>query len=323
MLNVLITGSSGFVGARLAESLAAEGHRVVGTGRGKAAPEGSHGAYMAADLLSPADCLKICAGIDAIVHCAGKAGAWGPYAEYEKANVTSTANLIKGAKQAGVKRFINISSPSIYFAYKHQLALKESDLPPKFSNAYAATKYVAEEVVAAAHKPNFLTVSLRPRGIIGAGDRNWLPRIIEMRRTGSLIQPGDGKNVVDFTSIGNLLDVIAACLTAPAAAMGATYNISNGTPEYLWDVIDAALAAVGLDGKRKRLPLAVAMAAAHLSEWNGKLRGLKDEPALLPIKVGVAAYSMTMNISAAKTRLGYKPRLTTAQGIEEFAQWWT
>jgi 2-alkyl-3-oxoalkanoate reductase len=322
-MKILITGASGFVGGRLAERLATAGHHVVGTGRGKTAPDHGHGQCVPADLLNPEDCQKLCSGVDAVAHCAGKADVWGPFAEFERANVTSTRNLLDAARKAGVGRFINISSPSIYFDYRHQLSLKEEDLPRRFVNAYASTKHAAERLVSEAHRRDFLTVSLRPRGVIGAGDRNWLPRILDMRRRGALIQPGDGKNIVDFATIGNLLDAVELCLTAQAGAMGRTYNISNGTPEYLWDVITSSLEAVGLDGKSRRVPLNIAMMAARLSEIQARLRRVDEEPALLPIKVGVAAYSMTLDISAAKAGLGYDPRLTTEQGVSEFAHWWT
>lgn len=221
-----------------------------------------------------------------------------------------------------MKRFINITSPSIYFDYKHQLNLKESDRPKEFSNAYAETKFLAEQLVTAANSDKFWTMSIRPRGVIGAGDRNWLPRIIKMRHSDSLIQAGDGKNLADFTTVKNLLHVVDLAVAAPRDAFGKVFNITNGAPESLWQMIDNSLAAVGLDGKRKIIPLPVAMLLARGSEMYHQLRGSEAEPSLLPIKVGVAAYSMTLDISAAKRHLGYAPKYTTADGIQEFAKWW-
>jgi nucleoside-diphosphate-sugar epimerase len=104
--------------------------------------------------------------------------------------------------------------------------------------------------------------------------------------------------------------------------LGRAYNITNGAPEPLWDVLEAALTAVGLDGRRKRLPLALAMALAKGSEVFHRWRGTKEEPEILPIKVGIAAYSMTMDISAARESLGYQPRVTTKDAIARFAAWW-
>jgi 2-alkyl-3-oxoalkanoate reductase len=321
-MRILITGVAGFIGSRLAVRLMTAGHEVVGTGRLAGQVVAGVDRYEAADLTRPADCERTVQGVAAVIHCAGKAGAWGSDESYTLANVTATGLLLDAAKRAGVTRFVNLSSPSIYFAFKHQVGLKETDLPERFSNAYARTKYEAEQLVTAARSPGFATVSLRPRGVIGAGDRNWLPRIIAMREANALIQPGDGTNLAEFTAVENLLDAIELCLGVPEARLGNVYNVTNGRPERLWDVIGDALRAVGLDGKRRKVPLPVAMLLARLSEKRARLLRRDEEPELLPVKVGVAAYTMTMDISRARTELGYVPRQTTADAVREFAAWW-
>lgn len=323
MTTVLVTGASGFIGQRIVQRFTREGkYSVIASGRKNAEAQPAGYQFRSADLAQKVDCQRLVAGVDVIVHCAGKAGAWGPRAEFERANVESTRNLLEACRGSSVRRFVNISSPSIYFAYKHQRGLKEGDLPSTFSNAYAETKFRAEETVHASHSPSLSTVSLRPRGVIGAGDRNWLPRIIAMRQAGTLVQPGDATNEVDFTSVENLIDAIELCVGAPAEACGRAYNITNGNPERLWGFIERVLARVGLDGQRKHVPVAVAMTLARLSEFFHSLASSSREPNLLPIKVGVAAYSMTLDISDARNILGYVPRVSTDEAIEEFAEWW-
>jgi nucleoside-diphosphate-sugar epimerase len=321
-MKTLITGISGFIGNHIKHRLEKASIDVIGTGRAGALPGLAQDKYRSANLCVETDCLKITEGIDTIIHCAGKAGAWGNYSDYEAANVLSTDQLLKASQKNGVSRFINLSSPSIYFAYRDQWNLKETDLPKRFSNAYAETKFLAEELVKKAHSQSFSTVSLRPRGVIGRGDRNWLPRIVDMRESNQLIQPGNGKNVVDFTSIDNLVDAVELCIKAPSEKLGGVYNITNGNPEKLWEVIDFALAQVGLDGKRRRIPLFVAMGLAKASECFHKLKHTPEEPDLLPIKVGVAAYSMTLDITKAKKELGYVPRVSTKDAILDFAKHW-
>jgi len=321
-MKILITGVSGFIGGRLAEHLEARGHAVIGTGRGAKNHAAALYAYVPADLTQAAECERVLVGVDAVVHCAGKAGAWGAYAEYARANVLSTQRLLAACQKSGVRRLINLSSPSIYFDYRHQFDLNESDRPRRFSNAYAATKFAAEQAVSAAHSSTLATLSLRPRGVIGAGDASWLPRIIAMREGNALIQPGDGSNLAEFTAVENLLDAIELSLLAPSEKLGGVYNITNGTPERLWDVIESALGAVGLDGHRRRVPLPVAMALARLLETYHRLRRSSVEPEVLPVKVGVAAFSMTMSIAKAQRDLGYVPRVSTAAAVDAFARWW-
>lgn len=314
-LNILITGGSGFIGGRLREALSAR-HQVFYTARSPSAE--SPPGLLQGDLTDEIFARDCSAGMDAIIHCAGMAGTWGDYDSYYRANVVATRFLVAGAKDNGVKRLINISSPSIYFDFKDQLDLREDFLPRQFSNAYAHTKYEAEVIIQSAHAANLQTVSLRPRSVIGRGDRNVLPRLMRLQQTGNLVQVGDGHNVVDITTIGNLIHAVELCLTAEPSALGQVYNISNGQPERFWDFVDQVLAAARLPNKRKHLPLAPVMAVARMNDWVSRLARRRSEPALLPIAVGIIAYSMTMDISKARRLLGYNLPFSTQDGINEF-----
>lgn len=325
-LKILVTGATGFIGARVAEALLAGGnHTVVFTGRRppKQTSLVDRGAtFVVGDLSDPAAARRAAEGTQAIIHCAGLAGTWGSYQSFYDANVGVTRNLLHAAMASGARRFINLSSPSIYVAFKNQFNLKESDRPKRFSNAYAETKWQAEQLVHAAHGEKLLTVSLRPRSVIGAGDQNVLPRLIRLKETGNLVQVGRGDAQVDVTTVGNLVDAIILCLEAPASAMGETYNVTNGVPIRLWDFVETVLKRAGLSTERRKVPYWPVMTIARMNEFYSRLVGKKEEPALLPIPVAAISFSMTLDISKAKEKLGYKPRLTTADGIEEFFKTW-
>lgn len=104
--------------------------------------------------------------------------------------------------------------------------------------------------------------------------------------------------------------------------MGEVYNITNGQPEKLWTVIATVLKGVNLSPEHRSVFLPLAMLVAQISAAIHTLKKSKTEPALLPIKVGVAAYSMTLDISKAKSRLGYQPRQSTAEALREFCDWY-
>src|SRR5262249_4414951 len=144
--------------------------------------------FVQGDLSDAAFARRAVQGMDAVIHCAGLAGTWGPYQEFYRANVLATRNLLEACKDHGVKRLINISSPSIYFDYKDQFDLREDFVPPRFSNAYAQTKFEAERLMSSYHSPQLETVSLRPRSVIGRGDQNVLPRLVRLQQTGNLVQ---------------------------------------------------------------------------------------------------------------------------------------
>jgi 2-alkyl-3-oxoalkanoate reductase len=325
-MRILITGATGFIGGRLVEALKKDASfKIRTTGRNLRkgqALEALETHFIACDLQDQKKALDLTKNIDTVIHCAGRAGTWGSSDEYHRSNVLVTENVLKAARSNGVKRFIHLSSPSVYFEYKDQWKLRESDLPDQFSSAYAESKYKAEQLVQFFHSPELETVSLRPRFVIGAGDNTVLPRIIEAQRKGLLHQIGEGKNCVDVTTVTNLVDAIMLCLHAPSRAMGEVYNITNGEPVNFYQLIDHLLDQVGLGKTRKKVPRGLAMALARLNEWRSQLLNRIDEPNLLPITVGVASQSMTLDIDKARNRLGYVPSHTTEEGVSEFAKWW-
>lgn len=221
-----------------------------------------------------------------------------------------------------MKRFINISSPSIYFNYQDQIDLKESFVPAKFSNHYAKTKYLAEKLGQSYHSKDFQVVSLRPRLVIGAGDNNVLPRLLRLQTENKLKQIGDGKNKVTVTSIGNLLHAVDLCISAPESAMGTTYNIGNEQPENFWDFVNHVLDAFGLEKVHAKVPYFPILVLAEINQFIANIFSVKKEPTLLPLSMAVLAKSMTLDLSHAKNQLGYKPPYSTKDGLDEFVRWW-
>jgi len=321
-MKILITGATGFIGGSLAKKLSSNSdYTIVVTGRNASINENFQNhpiKVIQGDLADQEFSDRVTNDIDIVVHCAGLAGTWGEYSDYYLANVMVTKNLIQAAQKNNVKRLINISSPSIYLNFTHQLNIDEAYLPATFSNHYARTKYEAEQLVHQAHNTALQTISLRPRMVIGAGDNNLIPRLLNLQESGLLKQIGNGANLVDFTSVNNLLALIENCFSVPEAAMGRAYNISNGNPDKLWDVIDNLCVSLNISTKRKKLPYSLVMGLAKLNEKVCRALKLKNEPRLLPVPISVLANSMTLNIDAAKQFLAYKPTQTTQQAMQDF-----
>src|SRR5690606_40319351 len=65
------------------------------------------------DLADAAAVHAACAGQEAVLHNAAKAGAWGSYAEYFAANVTGTRNVLAAMRAHGIGRLVYTSTPSV------------------------------------------------------------------------------------------------------------------------------------------------------------------------------------------------------------------
>lgn len=323
-MTILLTGATGGLGYRTLEQLITNVQikRIVATGRiikPTHFVEHSKVSYELGDLEDNNFVSKMVEQVDCIVHAAALSSPWGKYSEFEKANLFTIKNLINSAKKQNVKRFVYVSTPSLYFNGNDRFDVRESDeLPKKFVNAYSKTKYEAEIEL---EKSGIPYIILRPRALIGRGDTIIMPRIIRAFQEGKLKIIGDGNNVVDLTSLANVADSIELSLFVGTEGINQTYNITNGKPVKLWTTIAKVLSLLGHEMNKQKIAYPIVKMVSQLMELKAKLTNGR-EPALTTYGVGILAKSMTMDISKAKTLLGYTPKVSTDEAIIEFVNWY-
>ncbi len=319
MGRVLVTGASGFLGAHIMTRLAAAGTPALGVGRDakRCAGLGADGhEVLRLDLSIPFDSAAEHAlgAVDTIIHCAALSAPFGRLADFEAANVTATRNLVDFARRQSVRRFVHISSPTVSFAYRDQLGIREdTDLPPPV-NHYARTKRQGEEIVLAA--PETGPVVLRPRGIYGTGDRTLLPRLLQVARERPLPLFRDGKARIDLTYIDDVVDAVLAALAAGSAAHGQIFNISGGEVVPVLDIAEAACARAGVQPRWRKMPLWPAMLAAGLAETAAELLPSRPEPPVTRYGLGLFAYAQSLNIGKAGRILGWAPKVSFGEGLD-------
>jgi len=323
-LKILLTGATGFLGFRTLEKLIGIHNisKIIATGRVlKKTHKINHpkATYILGDLTDKKFVQQLVAQVDYIIHTAALSSPWGKYEEFRDANLISQINLIEAATQNRIHKFIFISTPSLYFNSLHRFNIKESDpLPRKFINAYAETKRLAEIEL---EKSTIPYIIFRPRALTGRGDTVIMPRLIRAFDEGKLKIIGTGKNIVDLTSVANVVDAIILGLNATSEATNEIYNISNDEPVYLWEKIDLVLKLLNKNLSPKKVPYQVVNTLAHFLEGKSILTNRK-EPALTIYSAGTLAKSFTMDISKAKTLLGFKPKINTDEAIYEFINWY-
>ncbi|BCG23197.1 dehydrogenase [Pseudomonas tohonis] len=324
-MKILVTGASGFIGGRFARFALEQGLAVRINGRRPEAVEHlvRRGAeFVQGDLADPELALALCDDVEAVVHCAGAVGVWGSYQHFYQANVEVTENMVEACLKRKVRRLVHLSSPSIYFDGRSHVGIREEQVPKRFSDHYGATKYLAEQKVFAAEEFGLEVIAFRPRFVTGAGDTSIFPRLIEMQRKGRLAIIGNGLNKVDFTSVHNLNEVLLSGLLAAGPALGKVYNISNGQPVPLWDVVNYVLRRLDLPPVTRHVPFGIAHAAATLNETVCKLLPGRPEPSLFRLGVAVMARDFSLDISRARHYLEYDPTASVWSALDEFCTWW-
>jgi nucleoside-diphosphate-sugar epimerase len=329
---VLVTGAAGFLGSHVAEGLAARGHDVVaharrleqmdacwsGAGREAFAPV----RQVAADLVHD-DLDALVEGCDAVVHCAAKSSPWGPAAEFDAANVVATERILDASRRAGVRRFVHIGSPSIYFRFEDQLDVAEGFTPPQhWITDYARSKWESEVRVQAAAAAGLHALVLRPRAVFGPRDNAILPRLLKVAERGWFPLVHGGRALIDVTCVENVVQAVGDALEADVAGDGRAYNLSNGEPLHVASLLSMLFAALELDVRRVPVPRKLAVGLAGVAEFVANRRPGRPEPRLTRYGVGVIGYSQTLDLARARRELAYAPAVSTAEGLARFAAWW-
>lgn len=326
MKRVAVTGGGGFIGRNLVRRLLSRGVETVVIGRGAYPDLQEAGATIASgDIRDRVFLEQAFGGCDTVFHVAAKAGIWGRREEYFSINLTGTENVLAACRRNRVVNLVYTSTPSVVFA-GHDLAGGDESLPypEKFLCHYAASKAAAEQAVLAAHGADLATVALRPHLVWGPGDTNLIPRLVERGRKGLLKRVGEGRNLVDISYIDNVVDahlLAAENLAGTGAAGGRAYFISQGDPVNLWGWIDDFFGLVGVPPVAKSVTFRQARLAGVILEMAYALLRLESEPLMTRFLAEQLARSHWFSLAAARRDLGYRPRVSTAEGLRRTAEW--
>ena len=328
-MKILVTGGGGFLGQAICRQLAAAGHEVLGFNRNRyAALDEMKIEQRIGDVTNLDSVLTAAKGVDAIVHSAGKVGAWGKLEDYYETNVRGTDNVLAACDMHGIRKLVLTSSPSVVQNGQDLEGVDESApyATGHFLSAYQQTKALAEQRVLAANGDKLATVALRPHFIWGPGDPNLLPRILKQARAGRLRLIGKHDKKIDTTYVDNAADAHVLALDklevgAPIA--GKKYFISQGEPvTHAW-LINAWLQADGFPAETRRIPLGLAKFIGTALENIYSALAIKNEPPLTRFVVEQLSTSHWFNINAARNDLGYAPKVSMQEGLLRLAQYLT
>lgn len=321
---LLVTGGGGFLGGAIVRALIRQGESVRSFSRGFYPDLEALGVEQVQGDLRDAEAVEsACSGVETVFHTAAKAGVWGAERSFAATNVDGTRNVIEACRKQGVAQLIYTSSPSVVFDGSDMEGIDESaPYPARYLTHYPRTKAQAERMVRSAADENLKTIAMRPHLIWGPGDNHLVPRIIARARR--LRRVGNGRNRVDTIYIDNAADahlLAAEALRKDASLSGRVYFISQGKPIRLWEMVNAILAAGGLPPVRRSISPRTALCIGAVLEFCYRCLGIRAEPPMTRFVAKELATSHWFDISAARRDLGYAPRVSTEQGLQQLAGW--
>jgi nucleoside-diphosphate-sugar epimerase len=324
----LITGATGLLGSHIAEQLIAAGEPVRALVRPTSRTDflESIGAELVTgDVTDPASIESAISGVKRVYHAAAKVGDWGPWEQFQKITIEGTRNMLTAARDAGVERFLHISSIS---AYGHPdgegLVLDES--APLGVNLhkwsyYSRAKVEAEHLVWAAWERGEVPLTVvRPSWLYGPRDRASMPRLIRVIREGKARLVGDGENRLNLTYAGNEAEGCILAATNPDA-LGESYNLSNDGVITQKEYLNKIAECLGVAPVKRKVPYPVAYQAAMWMEIFGHLLRRKSPPMATRYAIWLIGRKCFFSAEKARNQLGWTPTVGYQEGIEKSVAW--
>jgi UDP-glucuronate 4-epimerase len=306
-VKILVTGAAGFIGSHLAERLLAAGHEVIGIdnfsdyyGRQykefNARSVRAAGGQIVEDDLVTADLSPLLAGVQVIYHAAAQPGISSTvsFDTYVRNNLQATYQLLDASIRSDtLQLFVNVATSSVY-GFK---ATEPESSAPEPASYYGVTKLAAEQLVLSYQRERgFPACSLRLYSVYGERERpdKLYPRLIR-----SIIQDvpfplfeGSRDHSRSFTYVGDIVDGFMAVLDHQAACIGQAINIGTDKEMTTGQAIDIVESILG-------------KAARY------ELKPRRDGDQL----------RTRANIDKARRLLGFEPRTTFEEGIQNEIAW--
>ncbi|MDE2417536.1 MAG: SDR family oxidoreductase [Burkholderiales bacterium] len=306
---VLVTGASGFLGQALSRRLRADGYLVTALSRH--APTVPEETWLQVKRYE--DGAPLLVAQDCVVHLAARVhvmndGVLDPLAEFRAANVDLTILLAQQAAQAGVRRFIFISSVKVNGEETAADRPFTAEDTPRPQDPYGVSKMEAEQALRSlAVQTGMEVVIIRPPLVYGPGVRANFGALLRVVARGVPLPFGALQNRRSLVALDNLVDLIACCVDHPKAS-GQTFMVSDGEDLSTPGLIRRMAQAMGKPARLFDMPV-------WFLRLLGKLTGKSDAIQRL------CGY-LQVDISKTKAVLGWKPPISVDEGLRRATVQW-
>lgn len=302
-MSILVTGANGFVGMALCSTLREHNQHIVRCVRSESdfvdeCPVG--------DIDANTDWEHWLAGVTVVVHTAARVHvmhevAKDSLAEYRRVNVDGTLKLARQAADAGVNRFIFISSAKVNGeSTPCGKPFSERDVPYPV-DFYGRSKFEAEEGLRALSAISPMeVVIIRPPLVYGPGVKANFAALMRAVARGVPMPLASIDNLRSYVGVDNLVDFIMTCVGHPAAA-NETFLVSDGSDVSTPALIRAMAVASAVPCRTFAFPVALLRGVSHLLGKENVVSRLCD--------------SLQVDISKARSILGWTPPISLQEGL--------
>ena len=247
-------------------------------------------------------------GVDVVVHSAARVHvmaetAGDPMLEFRRTNVDGTLSLARQAAEAGVRRFVFVSSIKVNGEDSILGRPFTADDLPAPLDPYGVSKMEAEQgLLQLGMQSGMEVVIIRPPLVYGPGVKANFASMMRWLHRGVPLPLGAIHNLRSLVALDNLVDLLVTCLTHPAAA-GQVFLVSDGEDVSTTDLLRRTARAMGKSSHLLPIP------SSWLEFW-ASLLGKKD-------MVQRLCGSLQVDIEKTRQILGWRPPLTLDQGLRK------
>ncbi len=328
-MKVLVTGATGCVGTGMVGRLLAKGYDVRAMARTTSDLsylKSTKAEIVFADVTRPETLPPAVQGVDIVFHCAAKVTpGWGPWEDFEAITVEGTKNMLKAASEAGVKRFLQVSSVTAYgdACQKGEVLVDESTpcLAEKTpSSYYDYAKRLADEACAEYHQAGKIPVSTIRIGIAyGPRDRLTADRVYIQTLIPIVAWPGKANPLFAVVHVQDVAE-LAILVATNEKTIGQVYNVA-GKNIRMSQVTKAMMKAQGGPKVFVTIPFTLGYVFAVLLEVGAKAVGYKGVPFLNRNIMHQLGRDGNLDGTKARTELGWEPRVSLEAGCRQYVQW--
>jgi UDP-N-acetyl-alpha-D-quinovosamine dehydrogenase len=314
-MRVLLTGATGFVGRQMLATLAdTPGMAVRAAVRdaGAKLPPRTE-IYTLGDFEHVRDWSTALHACDAVVHLAARVhvmheSAADPAAAFRRVNTDATLALARQATQAGVRRFVFLSSVKVNGESTAAGQSFSAQDPPRPADAYAVSKLEAELGLREMASHGALEVVIvRPPLVYGPRVRanflsllRWVDRELPLPLAAI-------RNRRSLVSVWNLCDLLGEVLVNPRAS-GGVWMVSDGDDLSTPELVRRMARAMNRSARLLAVPVSVLRAGATLAGRRAELARLSE--------------SLSVDTSRTRADLGWHPRVSVDEGLRRTAAWY-
>ncbi|WKL57490.1 NAD-dependent epimerase/dehydratase family protein [Asticcacaulis sp. ZE23SCel15] len=319
-----VTGGSGFVGGKLIQRLVATGWDVRALARSpKAMTEvRALGATPVQGDMSNQEALRNnIDGSVVVFHVAAMFKLWGNRKDFNAVNVEGMRILVNAATASpSVRKVVYVSAAAVVMGDPKSFIRVDETAPTHQRGfaPYSSSKAEAEKILLASNncRPGFETIAIRPPMIWGKG-MPMLDHLVETVRKGQWQWVGGGSQAISTCHVDNLVD--ALLLAADGGQGGEAYFVADAKDGTLKGVMTDLLATRGVKADDKSVSFAMAWRLAGFMAFVWRLFGLKGEPPITRQLLQMIGKPFTVNTDKAQRILGYRPRVSWREGLDEMA----